>query len=140
MISTVTETQLPELVPLFRGLPAHSVPESRGDAAILHRLRAALAGDTRFLVYRTEGVVRGILAWRPHLVPGDPRRIALVDHIHVEPILRRRGIASRLVTRFEEDIAEAFDGWTVEAHAVNAACAALMRRHPMALTPQDAAL
>ncbi|WP_136440879.1 GNAT family N-acetyltransferase [Pacificoceanicola onchidii] len=149
MINTATEQELPDLVPLLRdlnALHARHLPErfhTRGsDAAILRVLTEAQASGTQFLVYRTEGVARGYLAWMARPVPGaddalqEPQRMALLDHIYVTPISRRRGIASRLIARFEAEIAESFDGWKVQVHAFNAASAALMMRHGAQLAVQ----
>ncbi|MBP0483379.1 GNAT family N-acetyltransferase [Sagittula salina] len=138
MITLATDTDLSELVPLLRDLNAQHtayVPERfrcRGtDADLLGLLRSAAGRGTRFLIYRTEGVPRGYLGWRPHPVPEGALlqpRLALLDHITVEPIWRRRGLATRLIARFEVEVA-AFDGWMVQGHAFNAASRALMRRY-----------
>lgn len=148
MITEATQSDLSGLVPLFRSLNdlhAVHVPDRFHDAASdadLHDvLQGAWQGGSRFLVYRTEGVARGYLKWQ--MMPVGiaalerPRRIALLDHIWVEPIWRRRGLASRLIDRFEQDSAGAgAQGWTVRVHAFNAASAALMRRHGAELSVQ----
>lgn len=143
----ITETtDLAEIVPLLRDLNAlHAAREPQrfhddgSDAAILRLLQGQAEQGTRFLVYRTEGVARGYLAWAPRPVPDatlrHPERIALLDHIYVEPIWRRRGLASRLIARFEQEVA-GYDGWIVQVWAFNQASAALMTRHGARLAVQ----
>lgn len=148
MISTLTEPELHHIVPLLRDLNAlhvDHVPErfhdDGSDADILRVLAEAQSDGMRFLVYRTEGVVRGYLGWQPRAVPDDalqhPLRVAVLDQIYVEPIWRRRGLASRLIARFEAEIAEGFDGWLVQVHAFNKASAALMQKHGAQLAVQS---
>ena len=149
MITEATQSDLGGLVPLFRSLNdlhAVHVPDRFHDAASdadLHEvLQDAWNAGSRFLVYRTEGVARGYLKWQmlPEGVAAleRPRRTALLDHIWVEPIWRRRGLASRLIDRFERDSAGAgARGWTVRVHAFNAASAALMQRHGARLSVQS---
>jgi GNAT superfamily N-acetyltransferase len=149
MITKATEADIPALVPLLRDLNAHHaahVPErfhtEGSDAAIAALLSTMMGQGTHFLLYRTESVARGYLAWLPRPLPDSalqhPLRMALLDHIYVEPIWRRRGLASRLVARFESDVArEGFDGWTVQVHAFNHAANALMQRHGAGLAVQS---
>ncbi|MEQ5870046.1 GNAT family N-acetyltransferase [Sagittula sp. NFXS13] len=140
MITTAETSDLPDLVSLMRALNAYHADHAPDrfhdracDADLLGLLQSAQADGARFLIYRTEGVARGYLKWLP--VPAaapvmeHPRRQALLDHIYVEPIWRRRGLASRLIARFEAEIAGHFDGWTVRVHAFNTASRALMQRH-----------
>lgn len=147
MITQATDDDLPDLVPLLRALHALHVThvpdrfhDQASDAALLEVLRGARAAGARFLVYRTEGVARGYLKWQP--MPAGvaalehPTRQAVLDHIYVEPIWRRRGLASRLIARFEAEIAGEFDGWVVRVHAFNRASAALMQRHGAVLAVQ----
>ena len=149
MISHATDADLPDLVSHLRALNAfhaEAVPErfhdNGDDAALLAVLQAQHARGGRFLLYRTEGVLRGYLKWQA--VPkGEPaleraQRLALLDHIYVEPIWRRRGLASRLIAAFEAaSTAEGFTGWTVRVHAFNRASAALMQRHGAVLSVQS---
>ncbi|MFW2587811.1 N-acetyltransferase family protein [Sagittula sp. SSi028] len=140
MITTLTPEDLNQIVPLLRDLNAlHAMhlPDrfhnDGSDAALLELLRAEHAQGARFIMYETEGVARGYLKWRP-MPEGPqalcrPQRRALLDHIYVDPIWRRRGLASRLITRFETEIAAEFAGWTVRVHAFNRASRALMDRH-----------
>lgn len=149
MITQATQSDLPALVPLLRelnGLHAENLPrrfhQSGSNSDLLEVLRTGHVTGTRFLIYKTEGVVRGYLAWvmAPRGKPGleHPQTLALLDHIYVEPILRRRGVASRLIARFEADIsALGAEGWTVRVHSFNRASAALMERHGAQLSVQS---
>jgi GNAT superfamily N-acetyltransferase len=140
MICLANDSDLPALVPLFRTLHSYHVthvPEvfhdASGDAAFLAVLQKARDEAARILVYKTQDISRGYLLWKP--LPPAPtplhktRRLALLDQIYVEPICRRRGMASRLVARFEAEVSDAgYDGWVARVHAFNAASAALMQR------------
>ncbi|MFW2543823.1 GNAT family N-acetyltransferase [Primorskyibacter sp. 2E107] len=129
---TTTETELKGLETLLHDLqqlPVHFQPhrDRRGaqDGALFEGLRRAQLDGTRFLTYRTEGVARGYLAWTA-LPVGS---LARLDHVYVMPILRRRGVASRLIARFEQEIAGAFDGWVVAGPGDTCAARGLMARY-----------
>ena len=138
MIQPATPRDLPALARMLRDLNAlHAahVPARFHDEGPEAALRAffeeAQGQGARVLVYRTEGLARGYLMWRPQ-PEGVPalersRRMAVLDHLYVEPIWRRRGLAGRLLRRFEAEIAaEGFDGWLSRVHGFNAASGALM--------------
>lgn len=139
MIDDLILDDLPQVAPLLRGLNGlhvahvpHRFHDDAGDAALAAFLEHQLASGARGLVYRAEGVVRGYLLWRcqerPRTAVDCARTVAVLDHIAVAPSWRRRGIARRLVERFEKQAhAEGCDGWTVTVHSFNAASAALMR-------------
>ncbi len=139
MITEATLDDIPDVADLLRDLQALHVahiPHRFHDAATPDMLRAFLAGamgnGARILLYRTDGVARGYLMWRVaeqarDVLRHDLRR-AQLDHVMVQASWRRRGVARRLVTRFEADIATAgCTGWFSLVHAFNDASAALMR-------------
>lgn len=139
MIDTLTDADLPALATMLRGLNRHhirNVPGRYHDTAsntdLCGFLQAALEGGARILLYRTEGVPRGYLMWRLRDQPADAvqiaRRQGVLEHIHVAAGWRRRGIARRLIRRFEAEIAKVgCTGWVTHVHAFNTASAALMR-------------
>lgn len=140
MIDTFTDSDLPALATMLRGLNTHhmrQVPERFHDAAsdadLCTFLQDALAGGSQILLYRTEGVPRGYLMWRLREQSADAvhiaRRQGMLEHIHVAAGWRRRGIARRLIRRFETEIRDiGCTGWITQVHAFNTASAALMRR------------
>lgn len=140
MIDPATDADIPALAEMLFLLNAHHaahVPHrfhTDGDQSALRSMVAdAMTAGAQILVYRTAGVPRGYLMWqhveRPASALEIAGRHALLDHIHVEPIWRRRGLASRLIARFEEDSrAQGCSGWVVKVHAFNTASKALMRR------------
>ncbi|ETA53866.1 GNAT family N-acetyltransferase [Ponticoccus alexandrii] len=140
MIEPCDDRDIPTLVQMLRqlnGLHASHVParfhDDGADAALRGVFDRALEQGDRVLVYRTEGLARGYLLWRP-LPEGQAalercRRIAVLDQLFVDPVWRRRGLAGRLVARFERDIgAEGFSGWISRVHAFNRASGTLMRK------------
>lgn len=139
MIDTATDSDIPALADMLYALNAHHATDlptrfhTDGPVSALHAFFAKQMGQgARVLLYRTEGVPRGYLLWQVVEHPGsaleNPRRQALLDHIYVEPIWRRRGLAGRLIARFERDITQAgCTGWYSRVHVFNRASAALMR-------------
>ncbi|WP_417725400.1 GNAT family N-acetyltransferase [Salipiger sp.] len=139
MIDTCTSRDLPQLAPLLRGLNAlHAahVPTrfhaEAGDEALRAHLGAELERGARVLGYRAGGVLRGYLLWRMRDVPASAlehrRSLGVLEHVFVAPTWRRRGIARRLVARFETMArAEGAREWVVTWHVFNAASEALMR-------------
>lgn len=140
MIDTATEADIPALAAMLRQLNAVHVagnPQRFHDHGTAEARQAffadALASGARVLVYRVEGGPRGYLMWRQR-PPGcaaleRPRRLAVLDHIFVAPICRRRGMGSRLIRRFEADIrAEGCEGWVTTVHGFNASSRALMQQ------------
>lgn len=140
MIDSFLDTDLPHVASLLRGLNAlhvQRVPHRFHDDADPETLEAFVATlmeqGGRILVYRAEGVPRGYLLWKLRDIPASAvergRRVAVLEHIAVAPSWRRRGIARRLVERFETGIrSEGCEGWVTTVHSFNAASAALMRR------------
>ncbi|MCR8549898.1 GNAT family N-acetyltransferase [Salipiger sp. P9] len=145
MIDHFTETDLPHVAALLRGLNAlhvARVPQRFHDAADETALAAFLAQQmaegAQALVYRAEGVPRGYLLWKRRDMPASAvdraRRLAVLDHIAVAPSWRRRGIGRRLVARFEAEArAAGCEGWITMVHAFNGASAGLMRQSGAAL-------
>ncbi|MBS0125107.1 GNAT family N-acetyltransferase [Thetidibacter halocola] len=139
MITEATQTDIPALADMLRDLNACHLPHAPhrlhgdGDPAALEGFfNEAMERGARVLVYRTEGVARGYLMWLVQDRPGDavtrPLRRALLDHVWVEPVWRRRGLAARLIARFEQDSrAAGCTGWIAHVFAVNAGSQALMR-------------
>ncbi|SDE11893.1 Acetyltransferase (GNAT) family protein [Salipiger thiooxidans] len=140
MIDSFLDTDLPHVASLLRGLNAlhvQQVPHRFHDDADPETLEAFVATlmeqGGRILVYRAEGVPRGYLLWKLRDIPASAvergRRVAVLEHIAVAPSWRRRGIARRLVERFETGIrSEGCEGWVTTVHSFNGASAALMRR------------
>ncbi|MBN8185589.1 GNAT family N-acetyltransferase [Salipiger thiooxidans] len=140
MIDSFLDTDLPHVASLLRGLNAlhvQRVPHRFHDDADAETLEAFVATlmeqGARILVYRAEGVPRGYLLWKLRDIPASAvereRRVAVLEHIAVAPSWRRRGIARRLVERFETGIrSEGCEGWLTTVHSFNDASAALMRR------------
>ncbi|KUF10356.1 GNAT family N-acetyltransferase [Pseudoponticoccus marisrubri] len=140
MIRSATQDDIPALAAMLRelnALHATQVPHrfhDSGDAAGLRAFfETAFAEGARALLYVTDGVPRGYLLWRIEDRPASalepPRRLAVLDHVHVEPIWRRRGLAGRLVARFEaESLAAGCTGWIARVHVFNASSAGLMRQ------------
>lgn len=140
MIDSFLDTDLPHVASLLRGLNALHVQQAPhlfhddADAETLEAFLATLMEQGgRILVYRAEGVPRGYLLWKLRDIPASAvergRRVAVLDHIAVAPSWRRRGIARRLVERFEAGIrSEGCEGWVTTVHSFNDASAALMRR------------
>jgi len=139
MIVIARDSDLEPLTPMLRALNdlhAAQVPgwyHSDGlDAEITSVLAEALAEGAQILMYLTERTPRGYLLWKPNRpsLPAlqTPRRLAVLEHIYVEPIWRRRGLGHRLVQRFEAEIArEGYDGWRTSVHNFNAGSQALMQ-------------
>lgn len=146
MITQAIDADIPAIARMLHdlnALHAHHRPDRFHDRGTHEALCAFLRDQTgqgaRILIYVTEGVPRGYLMWKDG--SADPtalehaRRQAVLDHIHVEPVWRRRGLASRLIARFEADIrAEGMTGWRSYVHTFNHASAALMRRHRAKVT------
>jgi GNAT superfamily N-acetyltransferase len=111
------------------GAPPAALAEGGGPAALRAVFTEALARDASVLVYRTEGLARGYLMWRP--LPGaagSPRRMALLEQLFVDPVWRRRGLARRLLARCEADLrAAGFTGWTAPVPEASTASRAWMR-------------
>ncbi|SNT11903.1 GNAT family N-acetyltransferase [Antarctobacter heliothermus] len=134
-----TDTDIPALADMLYALNAHHAADlpgrfhTEGDAPALRTFFVEKLGQgARILLYRTEGVPRAYLMWQvlDHAATAleHPRRQALLDHIHVQPIWRHRGLARRLIARFEIDsAAEGCTGWITRVHAFNTPSAALMR-------------
>lgn len=138
MITPATHQDIPALAEMLRDLNEWHVPHAP------HRLRQAgdigdlgqffetrMAKGAQILITRTEGTVRGYLMWtiqdRPADAVSKPVRRALLDHIYVEPIWRRRGLAQRMIQRFEADSAAGgCSGWITHVFAVNTASQRLM--------------
>ena len=63
-------------------------------------------------------------------------RLALLDHVCVQPIWQRRGLGKRLVTGFETEIrAAGYSGWVGDVRGFGGGAAALARAagaHPSA--------
>ncbi|MGP6087914.1 GNAT family N-acetyltransferase [Antarctobacter jejuensis] len=148
MIDTATDHDLPALASMLYALNAQHAAQlparfhTDGQSPDLTAFLAqAMEEGARVLLYRTEGVPRGYLMWqlieRPETPLERPGRIALLDHIYVEPIWRRRGLGQRLIARFEREIAEAgCDSWITRVHAFNGASAALMQEAGARLSVQ----
>jgi GNAT superfamily N-acetyltransferase len=139
MIDTANDRDIPALADMLRGLNANHafhLPDRFHDRASPAELQAHLRGQmdlgAQLLVYRLQDVPRGYLMWRWRAA-GDPalehpRRVAVLDHIYVEPNFRRHGMARRLVARFEAEIARSGgSGWVALVHRFNVRSAALMR-------------
>lgn len=108
MIETARPGDLAALADL---LPAQGAPYP-----CRHALAEAMHAGARVLLYRTEGVPRGVLIWQPPVPSaGAPDRapvLALLLHVQVQPIWRRRGLATRLIARAEQDMrAGCLLGW-----------------------------
>ncbi|MBV7394020.1 GNAT family N-acetyltransferase [Mameliella sediminis] len=139
MIDTASHSDIPALAELLFALNAHHATDLPGrfhkDGALPELesfLSDRLTGGARALIYRTEGVARAYLLWqileRPASALEHPARMALLDHIYVAPIWRHRGLARRLIARFENDIREeGCEGWLTRVHAFNTASAAMMQ-------------
>ncbi|WP_417209520.1 GNAT family N-acetyltransferase [Antarctobacter sp.] len=139
MIDTADDSDIPALADMLHALNAHHASDlpdrfhTDGSGAALQSFFTQKLGQgARVLLYRTEGVPRGYLMWQAIDTAATalehPRRQALLDHIYVQPIWRHRGLAQRLIARFERDIAaEGCSGWITRVHAFNAPSAALMR-------------
>jgi aminoglycoside 6'-N-acetyltransferase I len=139
MIEPANLNDLPALADMLYALNAFHADHlpsrfhTMGDRAALEAwFGSALAEGARILLYRTEGLPRGYLMWRvvdrPVSALEMATRLALMDHIHVDPIWRRRGLATRLIARFETDLRnEGCSGWVSKVHAFNHASAAMMR-------------
>ena len=141
MITPSTPDDLPALAEMLAALNGvhvlHRPDRFHGAADAAAReafLADKLAGGGRILVYRTQGVPRGYLMWGTQVTADSPleraRAMAVLDHIYVEPTWRRRGLASRLIERFRQDIAaQGLSGWVARVHSFNAASLGLMQRH-----------
>lgn len=139
MIDTATDHDMPALADMLYALNAHHAADlpdrfhTDGSSPALQAFFAQQLGQgARVLLYRTEGVPRGYLMWqildRAGTALEHPRRQALLDHIYVQPIWRHRGLARRLIARFEQDSAAlGCTGWVTRVHAFNSPSAALMR-------------
>jgi len=140
MIFAQTIDDIPGLVAMLRGLNLchvshgpHPVHNYATEAELADFLATAMADGAQVLAYRAGGVPRGYLMWRLcDVAPGvvdRQRRFGFLDHIYVEPSWRRKGIAGRLIARFESEIAaQACTGWRSTARNFNTASAALMAR------------
>lgn len=141
MITPCHPTDAPALAEMLHDLHAlhvHYRPD-RFHAGASAAERAAfftdrMAAGAQVLAYRTSGVPRGYLMWEIQDLPATalehPRRQALLDHIFVEPAWRRRGLATRMLRAFRDQVAAAgLSGWVVRVHSFNAASLALMQRH-----------
>ncbi|MBE9635231.1 GNAT family N-acetyltransferase [Salipiger mangrovisoli] len=138
MFTPCDTTDTPALAVLLRGLHAHhvaQVPHRFHDQATQEELQAvlddAMAEGAQLRAYRVEGVPRGYLMWRWRLRAGSalehPQRVALLEHIWVDPSWRRRGVARRLIAGFEAEISgQGAEGWITKVHAFNAPSRALM--------------
>ncbi|WP_121631001.1 GNAT family N-acetyltransferase [Tropicibacter alexandrii] len=146
MITQACDADIPAIARMLHdlnALHAHHRPDRFHDHgpqdALCAFLRDQMGQGARILLYVTEGVPRGYLMWKD--ARADPTALehargqAVLDHIHVEPVWRRRGLASRLIARFETDLkAEGLTGWRSQVHTFNHASAALMRRHGAEVT------
>lgn len=97
MIDIATETDIPELAAMMRQLNQAHVG---GNPARFHDLgrdekrqaffATAFPAGGRVLVYRLEGCPRGYLLWNLRMLGvaafKHPRRLAVLDHIFVDPI------------------------------------------------------
>ncbi len=138
MIVTACRSDLRDLTPLLRALNAlhvNHVPkvyhDEGSDAGLEAVLARVLEEDGQILVYRTQSTARGYLAWKPARPAVSaverPRKLAVLDHIYVEPIWRRRGTGGRLIASFEAEIrAQGYTGWQASVHLFNNASCALM--------------
>ncbi len=148
MIDTATDHDLPALASMLYALNAHHAAQlparfhTEGQPQDLTAFFAqAMEEGARVLLYQTEGIPRGYLMWRRIERPATALEragcTALLDHIYVQPIWRRRGLGQRLITRFEQDIAETgCDRWITRVHAFNGASATLMQRAGARLSVQ----
>ncbi|ASP21275.1 acetyltransferase (GNAT) family protein [Antarctobacter heliothermus] len=139
MIDTATDHDIPTLADMLYALNAHHAADLPGrfhtdgtEAALRTFFAQKLGQGACVLLYRTEGVPRAYLMWQILDHAGTalehPRRQALLDHIYVQPIWRHRGLARRLIARFEQDSrAQGCTGWITRVHAFNTPSAALMR-------------
>ncbi|MCR9275571.1 MULTISPECIES: GNAT family N-acetyltransferase [Mameliella] len=139
MIDTATDRDIPALAEMLFSLNAHhadDVPErfhTEGPQEDLQGFLAErMAEGARALVYRTEGVARAYLLWQvidqPATALEKARKMAVLDHIYVAPIWRHRGLARRLIARFEaESSALGCTSWMTRVHAFNQASAAMMQ-------------
>lgn len=139
MIDPATPDDIPDLAAMLRllnGCHAAHLPDrfhqsgSQTDLCAFFEARMDAGGQV--LLYKTEGVARGYAFWEPLVLEDTAlthaRRCALLDHVFVMPGWRRRGIARRLLRRFEADIKEdGFSEWTVRVDSFNAASLALMK-------------
>lgn len=138
MITSCTLEDSHKIVRLLRGLNRHHAAhlpdrfhDMGSDAALEAFLRSEMAQGATVLAYVIETVPRAYLMWRLRPAAPDalahPRKLAVLDHIYVDPSWRRRGIARRLIARFEHDIAaQGCTGWLSLVHRFNRASAATM--------------
>ncbi|MCM2562333.1 hypothetical protein M8756_09225 [Lutimaribacter sp. EGI FJ00015] len=120
MIDLASEADILALADMLHGPGALQAP----------RLQRAMGQGAQMLVYRLQGVPRGYLIWSwskaCDAAPESAGRLAVLDHVQVEPNFRRHGMARRLIARFEMEIARAgAAGWGCPIHR-KPGCAALM--------------
>lgn len=139
MIDTATDSDIPALAEMLSALNAHHVKDvpwrfhAEGAQKDLQSFLAdRMAAGARALIYRTEGVARAYLLWQvidqPATALEHARKMALLDHVYVAPIWRRRGLARRLVARFEaESAALGCGSWVTRVHAFNEGSTAMMQ-------------
>jgi GNAT superfamily N-acetyltransferase len=140
MIDTLTLDDIPALAQMLRGLNrlhAHHLPQSYHDNGTDDALETffhqQFEQGARLIGYRLEGLPRGYLMWQLQDKPADElmhaRRRALLDHIYVDPILRKRGVGKRMIAAFEQAIAlEGCRSWVSLVHDFNAPSQQLMRQ------------
>lgn len=138
MFTPCDSQDIPALATMLRGLnalhAAHVPHRFHGDAGapeLESFFAEAMASGAQLRAYRLQGVPRGYLMWRwrhaERTALEHPQRRAMLEHIWVEPSWRRRGVARRLISGFEAEIAgQGASGWTTMVHAFNAPSRALM--------------
>lgn len=123
MIHLATDRDLPALAALLDGFDTGHAAHFRADAGP----GASPGQGARILVYRTEGVPRACLTWRP-AEPDHSGKTARLDHIFVQPIWRRRGLGTRLILHFEQEIARVgCSGWIAGGHGLRGAAVGLFQ-------------
>ncbi len=148
MIDTASDRDIPALAEMLFALNAHHATDlpgrfhTEGPQGDLQGFFAdKMAEGARALVYRTEGVARAYLLWQvidqPATALEHARKLALLDHIYVAPIWRHRGLARRLIARFEaESAALGCTSWVTRVHAFNEASAAMIQEAGASLAVQ----
>lgn len=140
MIDTLTLDDIPALVQMLRGLNrlhVHHLPRAYHDKGTDEALEAffheQFEQGARLIGYRLEGLPRAYLMWQVQDKPADAltqaRRRALLDHIYVDPILRKRGVGKRMISAFEQAMAqEGCESWVSYVHDFNRPSQQLMQQ------------
>ncbi|MCT4610106.1 MAG: GNAT family N-acetyltransferase [Pelagimonas sp.] len=139
MIDTLTPDDIPALAQMLRGLNRlhmfhlpHLYHDNGADEALEAFFTTQFEQGARVIGYRLEGIPRGYLMWQLQERPADglmfARKRGLLDHIFVDPILRKRGVGRRLIAAFEEQIQqEGCGSWVSLVHAFNTPSQQLMQ-------------